>query len=421
MNDIDFIRSYPEEFDAAMAKRNITGVADKILSLDQKRREVKTNIQQLQQQRNLLVKKIGAIKLAGGDYKTVAEETKRIGVRIKECEQSNLLYGQKLQSLMEALPNIPNEYAPVGDESASVEIRSYKKPRQFSFVPKPHYELGVSLGMMDFSNAAKISGSRFVMTSGMLAKLERALVNFMLDLHTKEFGYVEVNHPSLVKEDAMYGVGQLPKFDEDAFKTTDGFRLVTTSEVFLSNIVADRILDEEQLPLRFVANSACFRSEAGSAGRDTRGIIRQHQFNKVELVSITKPEESRLELELITGMAEEVLRLLELPYRVLLLSSGDMGFSAQSTYDIEVWLPAQGVYREISSCSNCGEFQARRMKARYKTTDGQKSLVHTLNGSALAVGRTIAAILENYQNSDGSVSVPSALIDYMGGVKLLSK
>ena len=413
MHDIELIRKMPDYFDLAMQKRGVNAVAQRILDLDRQNRELLTKLQSLKEKKNILVGKIGVIKTNGGNIEHLSEEVKLISVMIKELEADQDNY--ELQNLLATLPNIAEGHIPVGDdESSNVEIRKYGLQRQFSFKAKTHYDLGVESGLMDFENAAKISGSRFVIITGLLAKLERALISFMLDLHTREFSYTEVSHPYLVREQAMYGVGQLPKFDNDSFKTTNGFRLIPTSEVFLTNIVANTILEEKTLPLRFVASAPCFRSEAGSAGRDTRGIIRQHQFDKVELVSITRPQDSRLELERMTGIAEEVLKLLRLPYRVMLLSTGDLGFSAQITYDIEVWFPSQNTYREISSCSNCGSFQARRMKARYKRHGENKNIfVHTLNGSALAIGRTVAAIMENYQNDDGSITIPEVLRPYM--------
>ena len=412
MHDLETIRNDPETFDKQMQHRGIEPIARKILELDQKKRQVVTEIQELRKQKNLLVKKISTMQSA--ETESLKRETKDITKQIKDLEAST--YDQELKSILERLPNIAADVVPIGkDEDANVEIRKYKESQEFSFTVKSHYELGEDLGLIDFAQASKISGTRFVMTKGVLARLERALINFMLDIHTKNFAYTEVNHPCLVLDKAMYGVGQLPKFEEDSFKTTDGLRLIPTSEVFLTNIVANTIISESDLPLRFTACSPCFRSEAGSAGRDTRGMIRLHQFNKVELVSITKPQDSSLELERMTGIAEEILKLLDLPYKVVLLSSGDMGFSATITYDLEVWLPSQNTYREISSCSNCHAFQARRMKARYKE-DNQINFVHTLNGSALAVGRTIVAIMENYQNANGSITIPEVLRAYMGGV-----
>jgi seryl-tRNA synthetase len=326
-----------------------------------------------------------------------------------------------LEVLLAGIPNLPAADVPDGtDEKANVEIRRYGMQRNFAFQPKEHDAIGEKLGMMDFAAAARLSGARFVVLRRDLARLERALAAFMLDLHTSEFGYQETMPPYLVREAAPYGTGQLPKFAADLFKTTDDFWLIPTAEVPLTNLVADQILDESVLPLRFTAHTPCFRSEAGAAGKDTRGMIRQHQFSKVELVSIVHPDQSATEHERMTACAEEVLKRLNLSYRVVTLSTGDMGFAAQKTYDIEVWLPGQGMYREISSCSNCGEFQARRMKARFRKP-GEKGtrFVHTLNGSGLAVGRTLIAILENFQEVDGSVVLPDALVPYMGGTKVI--
>lgn len=418
MHDLEFIKNEPKTFDAAMSARGIEITADKILGLDTKRRSLITKVQELRQQKNSLVKKISELKSQNRDISELTKQTKDISLSLKELELS-LDNSTELEYLLSTLPNIPAEIVPVGnDESSNIEVRKYKTPRTFSFIPKAHDELGESLCLMDFENSAKISGARFVTLNGALAQMERALINFMLDLHTQNFGYTEVSHPYLVKDQAMYGVGQLPKFDKDSFKTTNGLRLIPTSEVFLTNIFADTIVKSEDLPCRFTAAAACFRSEAGSAGRDTRGMIRQHQFHKVELVSITKPQESQLELGRMIGIAEEILKLLDIPYRVMLLSSGDMGFSAHVTYDIEVWLPSQNTYREISSCSNCGDFQSRRMKTRYKQNH-KTEFVHTLNGSALAIGRTIVAIMENYQNQDGSISIPKVLQPYMNNRSLI--
>ena len=317
------------------------------------------------------------------------------------------------------MPNNPSNDVPVGDESFNKEIKIEGAKKDFSFTPKEHDELGEHLGMMDFEKSAKISGARFVVQSGMIAKLERAIANFMLDLHTTEFGYREMNVPILVKDQSVYGVGQLPKFKDDLFKTTDDYWLIPTAEVPLSNMTRETIVDILDLPMRYVSHTPCFRSEAGAAGKDTRGIMRQHQFYKVELVSLTSEDQSKEEHERMLSCAEEVLKRLDLHYRVVILSSEDMGFAAQKTYDIEVWLPGQNAFREISSCSNCGDFQARRMNARYKE-DKDIKFLHTLNGSGLAVGRTLISVLENYQNEDGSIQVPDTLIPYMGGIDKIS-
>ena len=332
-----------------------------------------------------------------------------------------------LESALAELPNLPLDDVPDGaDEDDNIEVRRWGEPKSFSFAPKEHFEIGEGLGMMDFETAAKMSGSRFCILSGALARLERSLGAFMLDLHTGEHGYTEVNPPALVRDDAAFGTGQLPKFEEDLFKTENGYWLIPTAEVPLTNMVAGEILEEEDLPFRFSAMTSCFRSEAGAAGRDTRGMIRQHQFSKVEMVSIVHPDGSDAELERMTNCAEEVLKRLELPYRTVVLCTGDMGFSARKTYDIEVWLPGQnegqGRYREISSCSMCGDFQARRMKSRFRPKEGKGTrFLHTLNGSGVAVGRALIAILENYQQDDGSVAVPEVLKPYMGGLSVITE
>ena len=323
--------------------------------------------------------------------------------------------------VLSAIPNTPLDDVPVGnDEADNIEVRTWGNVPTFAFDPKEHFDLGETLGMMDFETAVKISGARFVILTGALARLERALGNFMLNLQTEEHGYTEVNPPALVNDATMYGTGQLPKFGDDLFKTTDGYWMIPTAEVPLTNIVAGEILDADNLPYRYTAMTWCFRSEAGSAGRDTRGMIRQHQFSKVEMVSVTKAEDSTAELERMTECAEEILKRLELPFRTVVLATGDMGFGARKTFDIEVWLPGQNAYREISSCSNCGDFQARRMKARYREK-GEKEIkfVHTLNGSGLAIGRTLIAVLENYQQEDGSINIPVALRPYMGGIDVI--
>ena len=422
MHDIKWIRENIEQFDQALSKRGIEPIAEKIIALDEEKRQLVTLIQTLQQakkEKASLVAKFANINHP--ELKVIKRDAGHIRDKLAELE-AKLDNEVELESILSSMPNIPSEEVPFGlDETANAEVRKWGNIPAFSFKAKAHYELGESLGMMDFEQAAKISGSRFVMLKSGLAQLERALSNFMLDMHVQKYGYTEISPPLLVRDQAMYGVGQLPKFAEESFITTDGYRLIPTSEVSLTNIVADSIIDSASLPLRFTAFTPCFRSEAGAAGKDTRGMIRNHQFSKVELVSIVAPEDSSLEHERMTGIAEEVLKSLGLPYRVMLLCTGDMGFSAQKTYDLEVWLPGQNKYREISSCSNCGPFQARRLKARYvkDAKTKEKSFVHTLNGSALAVGRTIVAILENYQQEDGSVRVPEVLLPYMGGITIL--
>lgn len=422
MHDIKLIRENPEVFDAGMKARGLDINSKIVLELDESVRKLKDELQHLQTKRNEVAKQIPTVKSQGGDISSLLAEGEQIKKQIPELEAKLAEVSEKLDSILESHPNIPEDVVPFGaDENGNKEIKRHLEPKTFSFKPKEHFELGEALGLMDFDQTAKISGSRFVTLKGGLARMERALASFMLDIHTNKFGYTEVSPPMLVKSEAVYGVGQLPKFEEDLFKTTNDYYLISTSEVSLTNLVADKILTEEELPLRFTAYTNCFRSEAGSAGRDTRGMIRQHQFSKVEMVSITSEKDSKEEHERMLSAAEEVLKQLELPYRVMMLCSGDMGFCSQKTYDIEVWLPGQNKYREISSCSNCGSFQARRMKARYKEHNGSKNiLVHTLNGSGLAIGRTMVAILENYQNEDGSITIPKNLVPYMGGITKIS-
>ncbi len=425
MHDIEDIRKNPEGFERAMKIRGIREfTAKEILDVDDERRLLTTTLQDLNRQRNEITEEIKKLKMSKSSSENEVEVSRNITNEIKAISLKEQMEKDNLMNILSNLPNIPAQNVPIGeDESSNVEIRKYGEKRQFSFMPKFHYELGERLGLMDFEQAAKISGSRFTILKGQLAKLGRALINFMLETHVNEFAYTEVYHPALVKNEAMYNVGQLPKFSDDSYLTTDELRLIPTSEVFLTNLVADKIIEEKELPIRFTAYSECFRKEAGSAGRDTRGMIRQHQFGKVELVSITTEDQSKDELERMTSVAEEILKKLELPYRVMLLCSGDMGFAAQKTYDIEVWLPEQNKYREISSCSNCGTFQARRMNTKYflETDRKTKKYVHTLNGSALAIGRTIVAIMENYQNSDGSVTIPNVLQRYMSNDTVISK
>ncbi len=421
MHDIKWIRENTSEFDVALKKRGIESISEQIISLDESKRQLITLIQKLQHARKekaALIAKHGNIN--NPELKVLKRDAGHIKDKLTELE-SKLNSEVELEKLLSSMPNIPSISVPVGkDENANIEVRKWGEVPKFNFAVKAHYELGEKLQMMDFEQTAKISGSRFVTLKAGLAKMERALANFMLDVHTNNFGYMEVSPPLLVRDDAMFGAGQLPKFAEDSFVTTDGHRLIPTAEVSLVNLVADSVIEAEKLPLRFAAFTPCFRSEAGAAGKDTRGMIRQHQFSKVELVSITTPDLSEDEHERMTGVAEEILKLLELPYRVMLLCTGDMGFTAQKTYDLEVWLPSQNKYREISSCSNCGDFQARRLKARYiNNSTREKNLVHTLNGSALAVGRTIVAILENYQQADGAIRIPKVLVPYMGGIEIL--
>lgn len=425
MHDIEHIRKSPEGFEKAIKSRGVKEfTTEEILEIDHKKRSLTTKLQALNKQRNEVTEEIKRLKMNKSPCEEQVKLSKSITSEIETISLKEQTEKNKLVDILSNLPNISAQNVPIGeDESSNVEIRKYGKRRKFDFTPKFHYELGERLGLMDFEQAAKISGSRFTILKGQLAKLGRALINFMLETHVNEFAYTEVYHPALVKNEAMYNVGQLPKFSDDSYLTTDKLRLIPTSEVVLTNLVADKIIEEKELPIRFTAYSECFRKEAGSAGRDTRGMIRQHQFGKVELVSITTEDQSKDELERMTSVAEEILKKLELPYRVMLLCSGDMGFAAQKTYDIEVWLPEQNKYREISSCSNCGTFQARRMNTKYflETDRKTKKYVHTLNGSALAIGRTIVAIMENYQNSDGSVTIPNVLQRYMSNDTVISK
>ncbi len=417
MLDIKWIRENDKEFDNLLIKRGLAPRSQEIIKLDEERRQLVTLIQQLQQAKN---KKSSLLADKGRTTKESEEIKRDVGHINEKLDELNvkLQNDNILQNILENLPNLPAPEVPHGvDESMNKLIRTIGVPKKDQLYSLPHERLGEQLEMIDFIQTAKISGSRFVTLKGDLARLERALINFMLDVHIKEFGFEEISPPYLVKPSAMYNVGLLPKFSEDSFETINNYRLIPTGEVPLANMVADSIIAREVLPLRYVAYTPCFRSEAGSAGRDARGMIRMHQFSKVELVSITSPEEAETEHEYIVGAAEEILKKLELPYRVMLLCSGDMGFQSKKTYDIEVWVPSQKMYREISSCSNCGDFQARRMKARYKEFNStENKFVHTLNGSALAIGRTIIAIMENYQNEDGSITIPKVLQNYMGGM-----
>jgi seryl-tRNA synthetase len=422
MHDIRLIRDNPGMFDAALARRGLEPLASSILALDAERRAVATRMQEAQSHRNDASKAIGAA-MGRGD-KDEAERLKaevailKDTLRALEAEERELT--QRLHDELARHPNLPAADVPDGeDETHNVEVLRWGTPREFIFTPKEHADLGPALGL-DFETGALISGARFTFLRGAMARLQRALGQFMLDLQTLGNGYTECAPPLLVKDEAAFGTTQLPKFAEDLFRTTDGRWLIPTAEVSLTNAVREQILAESALPIRMTALTPCFRSEAGAAGKDTRGYIRQHQFDKVELVSITRPEDSEAEHERMTQAAESILRALELPYRKVVLCSGDMGFAARKTYDLEVWLPGQGAYREISSCSNCGDFQARRMNARYRPEGGKGTeFVHTLNGSGLAVGRTLVAVLENYQQEDGSVTVPDALVPYMGGIDRL--
>ena len=424
MHDIRFIRDNPQGFDQGLQRRGLKAVSKEITDLDQVWRTATQRLQELQSLRNDSSKKIGQAKAQKNEVEAqrlmsevarLKDEIPAMELRVRETEEV-------LNEMLSAIPNLPADGVPEGaDETSNKEVRRVGTPRNFNFEAKQHFDLGEGLKLMDFEAASKMSGARFVVLRGQLAKLERALANFMLDLHTEHFGYQEVVPPFLVRDQAMYGTAQLPKFRDEQFGTTNGYWLIPTAEVPLTNQVRESILDESALPLRFTAWTPCFRSEAGAAGRDTRGMIRMHQFSKVELVSICTPEQSEQEHERMTNCAEEVLKRLGLAYRTMMLSTGDMGFSARRTYDIEVWLPGQSAYREISSCSNCGDFQARRMNARFRPLDGKANrFVHTLNGSGLAVGRALIAVLENYQQADGSIVIPEVLRNYMGGQEVIS-
>lgn len=420
MHDIRSIRDDAAAFDKGLARRGVAPSSDGILAKDAEWRSVTTELQAAQQRRNEASKQIGIAKRNGEDAGALMAEVAELKDRMAALEEDERRLGAEVSDMLASLPNIPDADVPEGDdESANALVREVGSPRSHNFPAKDHVEIGEALGMMDFDLGAKLAGSRFVVLKRDLARLERAIAAFMLDIHTGEFGYTEINPPLMVRDAAVYGTGQLPKFSEDLFQTTEGHWLIPTAEVPLTNLVADSIVDEEDLPLRVTAYTPCFRSEAGAAGRDTRGMIRQHQFTKVELVSVVHPDKSDEELERMTGCAETVLQRLDLAYRVMMLSTGDMGFTARKTYDLEVWLPGQndgkGQYREISSCSNCGPFQARRMKGRFRPKGEKRTeFVHTLNGSGLAIGRTMIAILETYQQEDGSVAIPDALQPYFG-------
>ena len=424
MHDIRFIRENPDAFDAALGRRGIDPLAATILDIDTRRRAVQGQLQDLQSRRNVASKEIGARKGRGEDADDLIQEVATIKSDMPKLEAEEGELASTLDAHLMELPNLLDADVPDGaNEDENKLLRSIGDIPSFSFTPKDHVALGEGLGQMDFALGAKLAGARFVVLSGQLARLERALAAFMLDTHTAEFGYQETLPPYLVNSTAMTGTGQLPKFGEDLFRADDKW-LIPTAEVPLTNIVANEIVDATALPMRFTAHTPCFRSEAGAAGRDTRGMIRQHQFSKVELVSITHPDHSAEEHERMTACAETILQRLGLAYRVMMLCSGDTGFGAQKTYDIEVWLPGQdegrGMYREISSCSNCGPFQARRMKARFRDEDGNTQFVHTLNGSGLAVGRTMIAVLENGQQEDGTILLPEVLHGYMGCDRLMA-
>lgn len=437
MHDIKYIRSHPQDFDAAMARRGLPPQSQAILARDEERRAVQTELQDMQAARNERSKQIGQIKREGGDAQGIMDEVSALKTRMAELEEKERTLYQVISQHVAALPNIMEQDVPDGaDEEDNIEMRQYGTPKNPNG-DKPaleHFDIGEALGMMDFATAAKMSGSRFTLLSGPLARLERALAQFFLDTHTGEHGYTECSPPLIVRDNALFGTGQLPKFAEDLFRIPDSSVeleekvessrwLIPTAEVSLTNIVADLIVNEEELPRRYTAFTPCFRSEAGSAGRDTRGMLRQHQFYKVEMVSVTIPENSIEEHERMTQCAENVLKALEIPFRTMVLCSGDTGFGAIKTYDIEAWLPGQDAYREISSCSNCADFQARRMNARCRPKgEKQTRFVHTLNGSGVAVGRALIAVIENYYDpADGGVFVPDVLKPYMGGIEKITK
>jgi seryl-tRNA synthetase len=422
MHDLKYIRENPKDFDAALARRGTQPVSASILALDENRRAILTEMQNAQARRNDASKAIGAA-MGKGDTATaeaLKAEVAQLKDTLPQLEERERAAGMELDTLLAGLPNLPSADTPDGaDETENVEIARWGEPRNFDFEPRDHADIGPALGL-DFETGVAISGARFTFMRGQMARLNRALGQFMLDHQTAQRGYTECATPYLVRQESLFGTGQLPKFAEDNFQTTDGRWLIPTAEVSLTNSVREQILDESALPIRLTALTPCFRSEAGAAGRDTKGLIRQHQFEKVELVSIVRPEDSAAEHERMVESAEGILQALELPYRKMLLCTGDMGASARRTYDLEVWLPGQALYREISSCSNCGDWQARRMNTRYRPTEGKGNVfVHTLNGSGLAVGRTLVAVLENHQQADGSVNIPSVLLPYMGGLTKL--
>jgi seryl-tRNA synthetase len=427
MHDIKSIRDNPEAFDAALKRRGLEPLSASLLAIDERRRGAILASEQAQARRNAASKEIGDAKKAKDEARAakLMAEVAELKTTMPELETAAKTADDELSKELAAIPNLPLDEVPEGaDEHGNVQRHVFGAKRNYAFKPKPHFDLGEAMGFMDFDAAAKLSGARFVVLKKGLARLERAIGQFMLDLHTNEHGYAEINPPLMVRDEAMFGTAQLPKFREDQFPVGDGYWLIPTAEVPLTNLVRESIVDEKQLPMRLTALTPCFRAEAGAAGRDTRGMIRQHQFTKVELVSITTPETSKDEHERMLACAEEVLRRLDLHYRVMTLCAGDMGFAAQKTYDIEVWMPGQGdngAYREISSCSVCGDFQARRMDARYRGPDNKPRFVHTLNGSGTAVGRALIAVMETYQQDNGAIAVPEVLQPYMGGLKLVEK
>ena len=425
MLDSKLLRTDPDAVASNLARRGFAFDLAAFRKLEERRKQSQLEADRLRAERNASAKAVGAAKAQGGDVAVLLARAEQLTAELAAAESELTTVAAESDELLLGLPNLLHADVPAGrDETGNVEVRRWGKPRAFDFAPKDHVDLGAALGGLDFDAAARISGARFAVMRGGTARLHRALAQFMLDLHTREHGYVECYVPYLVSPAALQGTGQLPKFEQDLFRTNSEQRhfLIPTAEVPLTNLVREQILGAEQLPLRFVAHTPCFRSEAGSYGKDTRGMIRQHQFDKVELVQIVRPAESYAALEQLTSNAEEVLKRLELPYRVVALCAGDVGFGSARTYDLEVWLPGQGKYREISSCSNCEGFQARRMQARWRNPEtGKPEPVHTLNGSGVAVGRALVAVLENYQNGDGSVTVPAALKPYMGGLETLTR
>jgi seryl-tRNA synthetase len=427
MLDIQLLRSQLDVVAQRLAARGVAFDTTAFQALEDERKQLQTRTQDLQAKRNSLSKQIGMLKGKGEDASAVMAEVAGLGDELKANEQSLAALQERLNTLLASVPNLPHESVPVGkDETQNVEVRRWGTPKNFDFEVHDHVDVGEKLGL-DFDTGAKLSGARFTVLRGQIARLHRALAQFMLNTHTGEHGYTECYTPYIVNPEVLFGTGQLPKFAEDMFRVEKGGEdnpvvqyLISTAEISLTNTVRESVLRADELPIKLTAHSPCFRSEAGSYGRDTRGMIRQHQFDKVEMVQIAHPERSYEALEEMVGHAEKILQKLELPYRVITLCTGDMGFTAAKTYDLEVWLPAQNTYREISSCSNCESFQARRMQTRFKNEQGKNELVHTLNGSGLAVGRTLVAVLENYQQADGSVRVPSVLVPYMGGLEVLT-
>lgn len=424
MLDAKLIRANPDQVEAALRKRGLSGALDRYLQLDERRRQILLQVEELKNFRNTSSQEVGKLKKAGQDASELMDKVRQVGKDIAAFDEELKGVEEQMESILLSIPNLLHESVPLGpDENSNVEMRRWGNPRQFDFEPQAHWDIGPALDILDFERAAKLSGARFTVYKGAGAQLERALINFYLDIHTQQHGYKEILPPFMVGADCMQGTGQLPKFAEDMFKV-DGreMYLIPTAEVPLTNLYREEILDAADLPIYLTAYTPCFRAEAGSHGRDTRGVIRQHQFNKVELVKLVEPQHSYEELEKLTADAEKVLQLLGLPYRVMLLSTGDTGFSAAKTYDVEVWMPGYNEYKEISSCSNCGDFQARRANIRYRPSAKEKpQYVHTLNGSGVAIGRTVAAILENYQQADGTVLVPEVLQPYMGGLKVIKR